>query len=322
MTAGTALPPQVAEYLEAVRAELGDLPEAERDDLLAEVEPSLVAAAEEGGTVASHLGSPQEFAAELRAAAGLHVAAEPRTPSRLGRATRELFARLAGDPRAAAARRLGRDLAPLWWVARAYFAVGAVAFVLDWDWSTRVAFVPRIGDGATGLAVIVAAVVVSVWLGLQGRRHGVRPRRLALAVNLALLAAALPVALDVSAASGRDTLAAASVPQPTPAPAPVPGLVYDGVPVTNIYPYSRAGELLHDVLLYDGAGRPLEVGGNRGLDPDRRFVVTNGNRPVLNAFPIRYYEPGTKRVARPNAAPFVELPLVLTPPLPERAASR
>jgi hypothetical protein len=52
-------------------------------------------------------------------------------------------------------------------------------------------------------------------------------------------------------------------------------------------------------------------------------VVTNGNKPLFNVFPIRYYEPGTRRVERPNAVPYVELPLVLTPPLPaKRRATR
>jgi len=61
-------------------------------------------------------------------------------------------------------------------------------------------------------------------------------------------------------------------------------------------------------------GRPLEIPGDRLADSTRRFVVTNGNKPLFNVFPIRYYEPGTHRVARPNAAPYVELPLVRTPP--------
>ncbi len=75
-------------------------------------------------------------------------------------------------------------------------------------------------------------------------------------------------------------------------------------------------------MLYDGAGRPIEILSTRVDDPNRRFVVTNGNKPLFNVFPIRYYEPGTRRVARPNAKPYVELPLVLTPPLPTTRGSR
>ena len=49
MTPTTAVPPEVSEYLAAVRAALDDLPATERDDLLAEVEPSLLDAASETG---------------------------------------------------------------------------------------------------------------------------------------------------------------------------------------------------------------------------------------------------------------------------------
>jgi len=74
VTPTTAVPPEVSEYLAAVRAALDDLPATERDDLLAEVEPSLLdAAAETGGNVSAHLGPAEDFAAELRSAAGLQA---------------------------------------------------------------------------------------------------------------------------------------------------------------------------------------------------------------------------------------------------------
>jgi len=74
VSATTGLPPEVSHYLAAVREALDDLPSTERDDLLVEVEPSLLdAASESGGNVSARLGPPEEFAAELRAAAGLHV---------------------------------------------------------------------------------------------------------------------------------------------------------------------------------------------------------------------------------------------------------
>ncbi len=91
------------------------------------------------------------------------------------------------------------------------------------------------------------------------------------------------------------------------------GLVFDGTPVANVYPFSRRGRLLHDVLLFDGLGRPLEVGGTG--DPNRRYVETAAGRRLFNVFPIRYYEPGTRRVAKPDAAPRVHIPRIATPPL-------
>ena len=309
MTAATA---DVAAYLAAVRSSLRDLPEAERDDLVAEVEASLVESAGEGGSISARLGPPEEFAAELRSAAGLHEPVAPqRGPSQLAL----LAARFGNDPRVARLRSVAIELAPIWWVARAYLAVGAIAYILDTGWSTRYPVVPRFGTAEAGVALIVLAAVASVWVGLWMRREGSPIPRLTAAANAALVLAILPVTLDVTDTSAHDflvTMAYAPVPQVRP------DLASDGVKIDNIYPYSRDGKLLHDVLLYDGAGRPIEIPANRGDDPNRRFVVTNGNKPLYNVFPIRYFEPGTQRVERPNAAPYIEHPHVVTPRLPAK----
>jgi len=313
MTAATA---DVAAYLAAVRSSLHDLPEAERDDLVAEVEASLVETAGEGGSISARLGPPEEFAAELRSAAGLHESSAPeRRPSQLA-----LFAqRIASDPRGAQMRSIARELAPIWWVARGYLTVGGLAYILDANWSTQYP-VPQVGiggpgTGETGLALIVVATIVSVWAGLWMRRHGSPFSRFWAVVNAALVLAIIPVTLDVTDTRAQELLFAMSY---APVTQVTPGLTDDGVPIDNIYPYTRDGKLLHDVLLYDGRGRPIEIASNRGDDPNRRFVVSNGSRPLFNVFPIRYYEPGTKRVERPNAAPYIEHPLVVTPPLPAK----
>ena len=63
---GTTLErPDVAAYLDAVRSRLADLPAEERDDLVADVEASLLESGEPPTL------SPEEFATELREAAGL-----------------------------------------------------------------------------------------------------------------------------------------------------------------------------------------------------------------------------------------------------------
>ena len=284
--------PEVVAYLAAVRAALADLPAEERDDLLTDVRASLVeAAAESRGNIAARLGPPEEFAAELRAAAGLHspTAARPALP--------ELARRLAGDAE------LNR-LAPIWWVARAYVAVAALALVLGLHWSRTYVVLPRIGTGTIGLLAIAAATIVSVWLGLQRRSH-----RLA---ELALLVAAVPV---VAHLAHRPTPSARIV--YIEAVSYAPGLSYNGAPLENVYPYSRDGHLLHDVLLYTGAGTPIEA--PPGVpDPQRRIVRTKGGKPIFNAFPVRYYEPGTHRVAHPDASPPVKIPRLATPALRSR----
>jgi len=69
------------------------------------------------------------------------------------------------------------------------------------------------------------------------------------------------------------------------------------------------------VLLYDEAGAPLNVGGSPQVDPDRRFVRGKGGALLLNVFPIRYFEPGTRKVARPDAGPRIDIPIVVTDPV-------
>ena len=289
----TGVPPDVTVYLTAVRAALADLPDEERDDLLTDVRASLVeAAAEAGGNIAARLGPPEEFAAELRAAAGLHAPAQ-RSEHRVVGVVR----RLAGDPQL-------RRLTPIWWLVRAYVAVAALALILGAKWSLSYAVIPRLGSGAIGLVAIAAAAVASVWLGLRGHSRWV--------VEFALLVAAVPVVAHLAH-------------RPTPPTTYVyfqsvsyqPGLSFNGTPLSNIYPYSRGGRLLHDVLLYSGAGVPIEL---RSVvaDPQRRIVRTKAGKPVFNAFPVRYYEPGTNRVAHPDASPPVKIPRLATPPLRRR----
>ncbi|MDX6513917.1 MAG: hypothetical protein QOE36_3421 [Gaiellaceae bacterium] len=304
------LPPEVATYLAAVREALADLPAEERDDLLAEVTGSLLdTAGESERPITARLGPPEEFAAELRAAAGLEPAGSE--PKRDGfRAIREAVARAAADRRIVSVRRVVAELAPIWWLARAYLAVAALALLTGASWSITHPAVPRIGTGHITVVVICVAAAASVALGLLARRRRVSLplRSIAVALNLALLAAAPAVLTRI------DRIAPVQVVYEPVAAAAYGGLTFNDYPIHNIYPYTRDGRLLHDVFLYDEIGRPLDVA--PGIpDPDRRFLVTSHGDRVYNSFPIRYYDPGTERVAHPNLAPGVKTPQLLTPPL-------
>ena len=299
MSPTTAVPPEVTEYLAAVRAALDDLPATERDDLLAEVEPSLLdAASEAGGNVSARLGPAEDFAAELRTAAGLQV-----PPRRTEAESRLLVAvrRLIRDPRVRELRRL----APIWWFARAYLLIAAIALAVGASWSLRYVFVPHLGTAWLGLLVITAAVVLSISIGLRTRRA----THLVVLGNVVLLGLAIPVLSHF-----RHRQLPVRVERVTRY-VPNQGLTLNGVPVANIYPFSRDGRLLHDVLLYTGAGLPIEAGG-ASIDPQRRVLHTTSGKEVFNAYPIRYFDPGTGVVSHPGAAPKVKIPRIATPPLP------
>jgi hypothetical protein len=302
MTTDT-VPQDVKAYLSAVRARLDDLPAEERDDLLADVEPSILDSAEESDApVALRLGPPESFADELRAAAGLPPRADTADDAP-GRGLRERLAAADAFFATSPATRWLRELAPLWWVLRGVVAVGLLEIL---NGQTVVG-----GDDGYALVVVAAAalaVILSVAVGLR------RPRRnVALVlVNVVLALAAAPVMWNLisgghAAAFDDDVVTAA------PTGAAPPGFVYDGEPVRNIYAFDRDGRLLQDVRLFMQDGRPMEIRAGRA-DPNRRQVRTRAGKLAFNAFPIRYFEPGTKRVANPAAgAPARPRPLTTEP---------
>jgi hypothetical protein len=294
---GTTLErPDVAAYLDAVRSRLSDLPAEERDDLVADVEASLLESGEPPAL------SPQEFAAELREAAGLAPEAAASQSSLLN----SLRAWLASE-RAASLAATARELAPIWWLARAYVAVAVVAIWGGWGWPVGADTANPISVDAT-IVSFLAAAAISVWLGLRGRRTHSR-RRLSLALNAALALAVLPVAV-----LSLDRLDGPGYVETFLYAEPVAGLAYDGLPVHNLYPYTRDGELLFDVLLFGENGAPISVLSGPD-DTSRRVLFDQNGTALFNSFPIRYFDPGTRIVSRPALGPPVIVPDIATPAL-------
>jgi uncharacterized membrane protein len=291
---GTTLEqPDVAAYLDAVRSRLSDLPAEERDDLVADVEASLLESGEPPTL------SPDEFAAELREAAGLAAGERAAGP----RSMRESVRAWLASSRVAALRATARELAPIWWVARAYVAVVVAALALGQEWPLRTQ-----APVGTSILAVVAASALSVWIGVRARRTRFAYPRARAAVEIALAVALVPVL-----AYSLDRLTYRSL-APYTAPEPTPGLAYDGLQIRNVYPYSREGELLLDVFLYDENGRPLDVL-SASEDTTRRVLAAVDGARLFNSFPIRYFEPGTAKVAQPKLGPPVEVPAILTPAL-------
>jgi uncharacterized membrane protein len=295
------VPDDVRTYLSAVRTRLDDLPTEEREDLLADVELSILESAEETEVpVELRLGPPDAFADELRTAAGLPPRAGASAAVRQPRSLRERIA--AVDTRLAANPVL-RALAPAWWVIRGFIAAGLLDLALGGS------VLSGADSSAYVLVMTIAAVVLiaaSVAIGIR------RPRRGAVIalVNLALVIAAVPVAAHVADSARVAGNEAVFIRQPTLSDMPV-GLFYDQTPVENIYGFDRRGRLLQDVRLYDQFGRPISIG---GPGPLRRPVETRRGYEIFNAFPIRYFEPGTRRVENPAAgAPEGVRPLATEP---------
>src|SRR5262249_21166800 len=125
--------------------------------------------------------TPARFAAELRASAGLPPAPATASPPR-----ESAWTRLKRDSAVRAGLARGRELAPIWWVARAFILLAALTV------GTRESYCvpfPRLtGHKALDVFLVVLAIGVSIALGFAGRRRPNRLRPLRIAVNLALLA--------------------------------------------------------------------------------------------------------------------------------------
>lgn len=320
--------PEAETYLAAVRAELADLPDADREELLEDLEQHLVeVAAEADGPLDQQLGSPAEYAAELRASAGLGSGPRrSRFEQFLARDVARVKA-LKAHPRLTAVRSFVAELQPGWWLVRAYALL--LAYSLAHVGAGAGFPIPRIlGNRTLGLIVLAFAVVGSVWLG---RRRTMGWRIVDGAVTALALFATLAAVGMLNAASA------------SPATVYDEGTMTEGVgdyygdidgglhraaggPVTNIYPYDVRGRLLHDVRLYDQNGKPLEI--VREYTPSGRRVLTSyptdlEGRPVTNAFPQQQAVRGRAGNAAAAPADLSVPPLVAEPeqdPSPQATA--
>lgn len=255
----------VEEYATRVRTELADLPAADRDDLLADLEAHLaeVAGEDPDGSLEALLGAPEAYAAELRSSAGL-----PPAEATVGPPTGGRRRALAGQAWVRSTREFLPELRPGWWVLRGLL----------------LAALPSALFGFGVLYLVVLSVVLVPVSVLIGRRAAVDPalRWTGIAADVVAVLALLTV-LGTGAAvrSGGGEVYPAGYDPPYST-----GSGLDGV--TNIHPYSKDGTPLGDVLLYDQDGNPIVLPG--GPDADGRPITVvprydREGRVVDNLFP-------------------------------------
>jgi HAAS domain-containing protein len=166
---------EITTYVSAVRAALAGLPDATRDELIEDLPEHLAEVQAEGaGTLVERLGTPEAYAAELRATAGFvggfpdpPVKADPLAELRdnalrLLRIADVRVGPLLGYARSSEFLTL---LRPAWWVLRGYLAAMVVAWLLD-DSGQPMGLLPRIGGSeVVALLLLAGGIVGSVWLG-------------------------------------------------------------------------------------------------------------------------------------------------------------
>ena len=271
-------------YLKEVAPHLAALPAEERADLLDDLAQHLrEIAAEPGPPLAERLGSPEAYAAELLASAGV-VPSRRRGVPLLARAA-DLAHRAKGSWLGEEYVRLYPVLRPAWWVIRAYLAVSLLA-AMQGNGSEAFPLPELAGSTAVGLLAILVAVPLSVRLGQRalarsGRLLVLGANVLAIVYGLSLLTSDGPSEIRYvdsdyhpSAAPSRGCLATAA-----------------GQPITNLYAYDVEGRLLDPVLLYDQDGQPIDnlcpELDSRGRRLSTEYRQDLNGAPVINAFPRR-----------------------------------
>jgi hypothetical protein len=287
------LTPEVDAFVAAVRARFGDLPADEREDLLDGLEADMADLVAERGAEA--LGDPDAYAAELRAAAGLPPGGAGRrqwstkTPAAVLDGAGEQWGRLLdtvpGDIGAAV-----RAARPAWWVLRAWVAVMWLNYTFArYAAEPDVAWLPTPSWGL-GLLLLAGASIVSIQIGrgvIWPGKPGLVPRLVLIALNVFALLVTFDTFQQVRyEIEGRIYNEQAQFSKQVQSQ----GLSFNGVPLSNIYPYDAAGNPLIGVQLVDDEGRRLKV------DPDsieyygtgRRVVSPwlNGRTPLLSVFPL------------------------------------
>jgi len=269
-------------YAEAVRAALADLPAADREEMLEDLDDHLMeVAAEPGMTLEDRLGSPEAYAAELRAAYGGRPA---RPRRRLTERTRNRAAGLLGTAHARLmqlppyrqAAAFAPELRPAWWVLRGY---AAALLILSGIGPRRL--VP--GDVAAWVFTL-ALVWASVWAGRRAV-PGVPGWERALLLGANVVAAIVVLATMIDPPVQSSGSVAFDGGAPVPYGVQVENVaVLDGGSVYNIIPYDENGAPLHNVRLYDQDGRPITT------DPEsygRAIAVPcEGEPPMRNSYPL------------------------------------
>jgi len=287
----------VATYAASVRAALSKLPTHQSEVLLEDLEDHLrEVAAEDEGPLAERLGPPEQYAQELRAAYGAVSAGGKRANPAL-RDVRRAIGWVTASAWYRQVRAFLPELRPAWWVLRAYLLVLVITVAFSPSYNIRPIPNPFSSRGLLEIVAMAIAIVVSVRMGRRNRPLAKGGRMLAIAANVLIALIAVPALASMGTfhpftmvESGGSGQATQGQQLYTPR----------GV-VTNIYPYSRDGKLLTDVLLYDQDGRALTLDSKMG-DVTTDYPVGADGQPITNAYPLHQRHLSGDPVAAPRVA--------------------
>ncbi|WFE38474.1 hypothetical protein [Micromonospora sp. WMMD998] len=252
---------EITDYVDRVRAALADLPPTLRDELTEDLPEHLAEVAAEGDdALVDRLGTPEAYAAELRAAAGAGEGQRPARFHRLAEVREQAVTQLRLMD-----RQLGpvlghetvsdflRPLRPAWWLVRGWLAALLVSAMTD----GQVGLVPRLGTNTSaGLLVLIGAVVASVWWGHRSAGLAGWPRRLHHLGTAALLLFSVAVLAEVDQRAGGVN----------PADYEQVSVDHRYDRIEDVFVYDQQGRLIRDAQLFDQNGVPIRLGWPNCLD--------------------------------------------------------
>jgi hypothetical protein len=248
----------ITAYVEAVRAALAGLSDSTRDELIEDLPEHLAEVKADGaGSLVDRLGTPETYAADLRATAGF-VGGFPDPPGRNDRLIELRDAALvrlrAADVRVgpllgyARASEFLALLRPAWWLLRGYLAAMVVAWALD-DSGQPIGLLPRIGGSeVVAVALLAAGLLGSLWLGRRSAGGLSQwPRYALYAGSVVLVLVAVGGFLNADS-TARD--------------AGYHDVDYNN-PYSNVqdvFVYDEQGHLVTGARLFDQDGQPIHLG--------------------------------------------------------------
>ena len=301
----------VRTYAAQVRAALADLGQEQVDDLTDGLEANLAdALADDGrahrGSLVDEFGTPEAYAAELRAAAGLAPAGhQGRTegafrsallaPWRETRdAGRTALARLRGTRWFPGVEDLLVALRPAWWVLRGWALAHLVLTMIGAE--PYPFWVP---SSSGGWVLMILAIVASAQWGRGEWRAGPRWDRVLEVLSRVLALAALILVLTLPGAH-RNDLAMAEVWVDT---STEDGVIVDGERAFNLFVYDADGNPVEGAQVFDQEGRPVTTepdGGSPWLQQE--YWPDGADEPLLHVG-----VPGPNRETRWNVFPLHSL---------------
>ena len=243
----------VDKFLAEIEEFLQDLGPELRDDILREVRENLEARAEDDPDNFT-LPNSLVYANDLRQAAGLEPVTHPK------KVLMELLvgmrAKISKNPLAKAARTFLKPFKPLFWIAIGVSAFGYVQLYILGNGPY-----PGVPSDLEQWLLWLAMVLGAVWIGSSNLTLRLRQARSLIIAVLAIPLALMFVDITAGIVKTVDDRVNGNPAMFTS------GLIYNGLPVTNIFPYDADGNLLHDVRLVDDQGRPLNSSANQLVTP-------------------------------------------------------